>query len=105
MKMAKSSINKKVKKNILLSMGFALAFLVFVVACTAYIVGTQSDIAEKEAELAQLNERVEQAQELNGEYKQILNGDGYAEYIEKIAIDEFGYAYPGEIRFYDMNRN
>lgn len=103
--MARSSVRKKVKKNILLNIGFTLAFLIFVVACIAYIVSTQSGIAEKEAELAQLNERVEQAQDLNGEYRQILNGDGYSEYIEKIAIDEFGYAYPGEIRFYDMNRN
>ncbi len=103
--MAKSGVRKKVKKSILLNIGFTLAFVVFVVACVAYIVDTQSGIAEKEAELAQLNQRVEQAQDENGEYRQILSGDGYSDYIEEIAIDEFGYAYPGEIRFYDMNRN
>lgn len=103
--MARSNVRKKNRKNVLLNIGFALAFVVFVVACIAYIVNTQSGIADKEAELKQLNDRIAQAEDVNGEYKQILNGDGYAEYIEELAIEEFGYAYPDEIRFYDTNRN
>ncbi len=103
--MAKSIVRKKNRKNVLLNIGFALAFVVFVIACVAYIVNTQSGIADKEAELERLNQRIDQAENINGEYKQILNGDGYAAYIEELAIEEFGYAYPGEIRFYDINRN
>ncbi|MCD7730629.1 MAG: hypothetical protein LUI05_03930 [Oscillospiraceae bacterium] len=68
-------------------------------------VSTQADIAEKKQELAELQEKAAELEIKNDEYSSILAEEDERTYMERIAIDVLGYAYPNERRFYDTTRN
>lgn len=76
-----------------------------VIGCTALIISIQSNIAEKEAELRVLNEQISEYQAKNEDLTRILNSGDTDRYMEKLAREEYGYAYPDEFRFYDTSRN
>ena len=85
-----------------------LASAAFVVYCFASIVSVQASIAEKRAELELLNEKAALLEAENDECMRLLNlmeGEDQGEYMERIAIEKCGYAFPGERRFYDNSRN
>ena len=77
----------------------------FVVYCVSSFVTTQADIAEKKHELQELNMKAEELEIKNAEYASILAEEDEKAYMERIAIDVLGYAYPNERRFYDTTRN
>ena len=82
-----------------------LAGTAFVVYCICSFVLTQADIAEKKQELAALNEKAAELEIENDEYSSILAEDDERAYMERIAVDVLGYAYPNERHFYDTTRN
>lgn len=99
---------KKIKKNPVLTALMRLASAAFVVYCFASIVSVQASIAEKRAELELLNEKAALLEAENDECMRLLNlmeGEDQGEYMERIAIEKCGYAFPGERRFYDNSRN
>jgi cell division protein FtsB len=75
------------------------------VYCLCSFVATQADIAEKKQELAALQEKAAELEIENAEYASILAEDDERTYMERIAVDVLGYAYPNERRFYDTTRN
>lgn len=83
----------------------AFAGVVFMIGCVLSIASTQIEIAEKKQQLAELQEQKEELQIQYNEYSSILLEDDERVYMEKIAIDLLGYAYPNERRFYDTTRN
>lgn len=54
-------------------------------------------LAKANDELAQ---QIVQTQQQCDEYNRILSSDDQAEYMERIAIEKYGYGYPGERRYY-----
>ena len=60
---------------------------------------------EKEAELEELKLIAEQLEAENAEYESILSEEDERTYMERIAIEKLGYAYPDERRFYDTTRS
>ncbi len=82
-----------------------MAGAAFVVYSLCSIVSTQADIAEKKQELAVLKEKAAELEIANEEYSAILAEDDERAYMERIAVDVLGYAYPNERRFYDTTRN
>ncbi len=96
---------RKKKKNPLMNFVIKISGLVFVVYCAGSIVMTQYEIAEKEQRLAELDQKKIDLQEQNDEYQSILSEEDEREYMERIAVDVLGYAYPTELRFYDTSRN
>lgn len=79
--------------------------VVSVVACVAIIISNQSTVAEKEKELAQIQEKTNELEAENGELSRILESEDVDAYMEKLAIESMNYAYPNERRFYDTSRN
>jgi len=74
------------------------------VACAAVsFIHSQSEVASKRRELAALNESIELQQTENDEVRRILDGDNDLEYIERIAREKLGYAYPDEKIFIDRS--
>lgn len=55
-------------------------------------------------ELAKKNEEIQEqimlTQQQCDEYNRILNSDDQDAYMERIAIEKYGYGYPGEKRYY-----
>lgn len=66
---------------------------------------TEADIAEKKKKLDALEAKAAELDAQNEEYKAILAEDDERAYMEKIASEVLGYAYPNERRFYDTTRN
>lgn len=69
------------------------------------IVNQQVGLLEKKEQLAELEQRKEELIAANDEYQRILNVVDEREYMERVAIEVLGYAYPSEIRFYDTSRH
>jgi len=69
------------------------------------IISVQISTAEKKQQLAALQKKAEELKEKNAEYERLLNASDEKKYMEQLAIGRLGYAYPNEIRFYDISRN
>ena len=77
----------------------------FVIGCFVIIVRTYSDCAEKQKELDALNASIAEYTEENEELQRILDSDDLSGYMERSAVEDRGYAYPDEYRFYDTSRD
>ena len=75
------------------------------VQCTASIISLQSNIAERKTELDTLRSQAETYEAENEDLERILNSGDIDSYMEKLAREDYGYAYPDEYRFYDTSRN
>lgn len=63
------------------------------------IISQQVQITQLKQEKEELSEQISEAEQLNDEYTRLLASDDAA-YMEKIAVETLGYAYPNERRFY-----
>ncbi len=81
------------------------AIVAAIIGCTVLIISVQSDIAEKQNELQDINKQVDAYQAENEDLARILNSGDTDRYMEKLAREDYGYAYPDEFRFYDTSRN
>lgn len=93
------SVEKK-KKKTLLHYLLALAIILLIVYSIYMMVSQQAEIAEVEKKNQELQAKILTAQQENDEYSRILNAEDEKAYMERIAIEKYGYGYPGERRFY-----
>lgn len=103
MKTKKLKIKKQKKSFISKLKNVAIICLM----CYAVIalVSQQITLSQKRDEIDKLKNKVEISQQENDEYQRLLNMTDTDEYIERIAIEKLGYAYPDEIRVYDTSKN
>lgn len=94
----------KLKSKTGLEMLIHIALVMFVIFCAVSIVRTQNATVEKKAELAELEEEVEVLAAENEELAELIASDDIGKYMEKLAIESAGYAYPDEKRYYDTSR-
>ena len=73
------------------------------VVCYSFtvIVGNKLELAKKQEELAELQQKVADLETENASYENILNEEDERTYMERLAKEKLGYAYPDELRFYD----
>ena len=90
---------KKHSKNRLL----LAAMIVFVAFCSFKIVGTQMEVSEKQYQLQQLEQSIEEQQKLNEELEnQLEKGKtDQTEIVGKAAYEQYGYGYPDEHIYID----
>lgn len=96
---------EKKKSRFLFKLLFRSTIVLALIGCTASIISLQSSIAEREAELATLRSQTEAYEAENEDLERILNSGDIDTYMERLAREEYGYAYPDEYRFYDTSRN
>ena len=82
-----------------------LTIAALVVYSGVIIISQQAQIAQLRKESDAINKKITAAKQLNDEYTRLLSSDDEAEYMEKIAIEKLGYAYPNERRFYIVNNS
>lgn len=82
-----------------------LAAVSVIIGCGVLIVTTEKDCAEKEKELSKIQAEIDSYNEENTELQRVLESDDISSYMEKVAVEERGYAYPDERRFYDTSRD
>lgn len=79
--------------------GFFVAAFVCFISIT--LIRMQIDVATKQRDLAALEQKIQKQQIYNDETARMLEGEDEEQYIERIARDKLGYAYPDEIVFFD----
>ena len=84
---------------------FVKLLTIFAVYSGVIIISQQAQIAQLRKESDAINKKITAAKQLNDEYTRLLSSDDEAEYMEKIAIEKLGYAYPNERRFYIVNNS
>lgn len=82
-----------------------LAAVSVIIGCGVLIVTTERDCAEKEKELSEIQAELDSYETENTEIQRMLESDDISSYMEKVAVEEYGYAYPDERRFYDKSRD
>lgn len=78
--------------------GFAAFILVIYSIVT--IISQQVQIAQLKQQRSEINAQISEAKQLNDEYSRRLASEDETEYMERIAVEKLGYAYPNERRFY-----
>ncbi|MCR5599221.1 MAG: hypothetical protein K6G33_00540 [Ruminococcus sp.] len=98
--------HEKEKKKGLFNRGLVkLAAVAVIIGCGVLIAATQKDCAEKEEQLKLIQTKIDAYETDNAELQRVLDSDDLNEYMEKIALEERGYAYSDERRFYDTTRD
>ena len=75
------------------------------IGCTASIISLQSNIAERKTELDTLRSQAETYEAENEDLERILNSGDIDSYMEKLAREDYGYAYPDEKVYIDSSKN
>lgn len=78
---------------------------VMFIACLISILGDKVELNEKQEELELLQKKAAALEAENASYESILNEEDERTYMERIATEKLGYAYPDERRFYDRARS
>lgn len=73
--------------------------LLFCVFAAADIISQQNEIEQLKQERDMLNTKIEESKQESDEYEAMLNADE-DEFIERVAVEELGYSYPNERRYY-----
>lgn len=81
-----------------------IALVLFVIFCAVSIIRTQNTIVEQQQALAELEEQVDVLAAENEELAVLIASDDIGSYMEKLALESAGYAYPDERRYYDTSR-
>jgi len=95
----------KKQKKTLLTLFKNLAVLCLMVYAVIVIVSQQVELSSNKKNLAEIKSKISVAQQSNDEYLRLLSLTDEKEYMERIAIEKMGYAYPNERRFFDTSRN
>ncbi len=90
------------KKSKLFKPVLAIVIICFCLFAVADIVTQQNEIEQLEQETETMRSKIEESKQLSDEYQQMLNADE-AEFMERVAVEQLGYAYPNERRFYIVN--
>jgi cell division protein FtsL len=103
MKKVKRAKPPKQKNGIILNSLIFLSSLTVAIFCIGEFVIKQAEIEDKQVELQKINAECSEYEKENSEYSSILNETDERTYIERIATEVLGYAYPNERRFYDSS--
>ena len=77
--------------------------LSFIICAMVSFIKAQSEVEAKRRELIALEESIQLQQMENDEIRRVLDGGTDLEYIERVAREKLGYAYPDEKIFIDRS--
>ncbi|MBQ3915705.1 MAG: hypothetical protein II690_03845 [Ruminococcus sp.] len=103
--MAKKIKHKKEKNGLFSSPLVALVAIGVIIGCFAMLLYVEKDCGKKRQELNALDTRIDELKESNEKLQRDLDSEDISDYMESVAMEERGYAYPDEIRFYDASRD
>lgn len=81
-----------------------IAIVLLIVYAVFVWVSQKAEIEELTQTNDAIAQQIMQTQQQCDEYNRILSSDDQAEYMERIAIEKYGYGYPGEHRYYFTNK-
>jgi len=91
---------KKKKKSFFLRLAvFSFAVYIFVL-----FVQLQLQIGSRNQELADIQQSIQEQTDYNAEMERLLSEGGETDYIERLAREKLGYAYPNEHIYIDRSK-
>ena len=103
--MAQKKLTVKKQKKAVVFKFKSLAILALLVYAVVVLISQQVTIAEKKKENQKLKSQISSAQQTYDENSRLLSMSDKKEFMEKMAIERLGYAYPNEKRIFDALRN
>ena len=103
--MAEETKTEKKRSRLIFRIISRTAVVLAIAGCTISVVSNQSSIAEKKTELEQVQKQIDDLTADNEDLQRILESGDIDGYMERLAREEYNYAYPDEYRFYDTSRN
>ncbi|MBQ5330641.1 MAG: hypothetical protein J6F31_05260 [Oscillospiraceae bacterium] len=99
----KRQYRRKMRKQrpLLTRVGLPVVLTILVAACGVSIIKNKVELEHKKQELAAIEEQAALLEAENASYQSILDEEDERRYMERIATERLGYAYPDERRFYD----
>lgn len=97
--------SKRVRKPIFMILLKRVAVLSLLCYSVAILISQQITISKKQKEIDNMNARIAIEQQKNDEYSRLLSMADSEKFMEKVATEKLGYAYPNEIRYYDTSLN
>lgn len=82
-----------------------IAAVVVAAVCIMLVYRNEKDCSEKERELTVVQGKIDSYEVENADIQRILDSDDMSDYIARVAVEERGYAYSDERRFYDTSRD
>lgn len=89
-------------------LGHVIAFVALfclIVYSVFTIISQQAQIVQLRKQSEELSAKITEQEQKNDEYNRLLSAGDEAEYMERIAVEQLGYAYPNERRFYIVEKN
>lgn len=80
------------------------AVLCLIIYAIFNIISQQAQIAQLKKQSEALSAQITEQEQRSDEYTRLLRSGDEAEYMERIAVEQLGYAYPGERRFYIVEK-
>lgn len=82
---------------------FRLALVAFLCYGAVSFFMLQMDLAQKDQQLDEINQKIQTQKQTNEELKTMLGDEHYSEYIARVAREKLGYVYPDERIFVDVS--
>lgn len=95
-----AAVKKKNRKH---SIILGVLFCALVCYFVATLISLQTKVNAEETALKNLDTSYQQQQKENAELKMIIENGNEADYIEKVAREQYGYAKPDERVYYDSS--
>ena len=99
------AVKAKKQRKSLVALLKGLAILCLIIYGVARFITQQAELSEAKNKIAKKEIKLAETQQQFDEYSRLLNMTDEEGYMERIAIELLGYAYPNERRFYDTSRN
>ena len=97
--------NAPVKHNGFMKFVSRVGILAIVCVCVGMVIFLRSENSDRMKKYNNIQEQIYTLKTENDELELTLNSDDIGEYMEKLAIEKYGYAYPDETRYYDVSHN
>ena len=81
-----------------------MAAVAFVISCAVLLVVIETDCIQRTRWFIH-NDKISVLEGDNEEIERVLSNSDVSSYMEQVALEEQGYAYPDERRFYDTSRD
>ncbi len=76
----------------------------FCIIAAADMISQQNEIEQLEQETVMMNNKIEETKQKNDEYTALLEADE-DDFMERVAVEQLGYSYPNERRYYIVNKS
>lgn len=97
------SAEPKRKRGVFRPMLFAI-IVCFCVIAAVDMISQQNEIEQLRQETVMMTSKIEETKQKNDEYTALLEADE-DEFMERVAVEQLGYSYPNERRYYIVNKS